>query len=290
MDRLLPYLRVKSGRHVLLWTLAITFISVAAPVVTLAVPMMGMPRLPASAFWFTLAIAAIIPMLIAPPISLFALSMLRLLTITIERVDDYVRFDTLTGVLSRAYLLGKIRDSLASGGVFLMADADHFKSINDTYGHDVGDEALKKIAHVLHTALGPDALVGRLGGEEFGVFLVGADEARGAAAASAVCAAMREAGGVISGHDIKLTISIGGAMHKRGDALELTMKNADQALYQAKRSGRDRYYIAGAGATMPTLILRHELGAPLDGEGLEGEKGEDGAWRLAERRDGPRSA
>lgn len=260
MDKLIPYLRIKSGRDVLKWTAIITLISVAAPVVALAVPMLGMPRLPASAFWATLAIAAIIPLLIAPPISVFALSMLRLLTMTIERVDNYVRFDTLTGVLSRAYLLGQIRDALQSGGVFLMADADHFKQINDTYGHDVGDEALKKIAGVLRSALGPDALIGRLGGEEFGIFLIGADEARGAAAASAVCAAMREAGGVVAGHDLRLTISVGGASHRPDQALELTMKNADQALYQAKRSGRDRYYIMGAESVMPALVLRHELG------------------------------
>lgn len=259
MDKLIPYLRIKSGRDVLIWTAVITLISVSAPVLALAIPMMGMPRLPAAAFWMTIGIAAVIPLLIAPPISLFALSMLRLLTMTIERVDNYVRFDTLTGVLSRAYLLGQIRDALQSGGVFLMADADHFKSINDTYGHDVGDEALKRIAGVLRSALGPDALIGRLGGEEFGIFLIGADEAQGAAAAAAVCASMRAAGGVVAGHDLKLTISVGGAPHRANQALELTMKNADQALYHAKRSGRDRYYIVGAESVMPALVLRHEL-------------------------------
>lgn len=258
MDRLLPYLRVKSGRHVLLWTGIITLISVAAPVVSLAIPMSMMPRLPASAFWGTLAIAAVIPLLIAPPISLFALSMLRLLTMTIERVDDYVRFDTLTGVLSRAYLLGQIRERLSSGGVFLMADADRFKSINDTYGHDVGDEALKAVAAALRIALGPDALIGRLGGEEFGVFLVGADEAKGAAAAAAVCSAMRTAGAVVAEHELRLTISVGCALHRFGHSLEETMKLADQALYEAKNGGRDRYCVAAGSNAMPTVVVRGE--------------------------------
>ncbi|MFC3692876.1 GGDEF domain-containing protein [Chenggangzhangella methanolivorans] len=256
MDRLLPYLRVKSGRHVLLWTGLITLIAVGAPVLSLAVPMAMMPRLPSSAFWGTLAIAAAIPLLIAPPISLFALSMLRLLTMTIERVDDYVRYDPLTGVLSRAYLLGQIRERLAVGGVFLMADADRFKSINHTYGHDIGDEALKAVASALRTALGPDALIGRLGGEEFGVFLVGADEARGASAAAAVCAAMREAGAVVADHELRLTISVGCATHRFGRSLEETMKLADQALYEAKHGGRDRYCVAGAPDATPTIVVR----------------------------------
>lgn len=258
MDRILGYLRVKSGADVLWWACAITFIAVAAPVVTLAVPMAMMPRLPASAFWGTLAIAAVIPLLIAPPISLFALSMLRLLTITIERIDDYVRFDTLTGVLSRAYLLGQIRERLASGGVFLMADADHFKSINDTYGHDIGDEALKKVAAALRTALGSDALIGRLGGEEFGVFLIGADETRGAAAAAAVCSTMREHGAVVADRELRLTISVGCAVHRFGRSLEETMKLADQALYQAKQSGRDRFCVAAEPDLQPTVVVRSE--------------------------------
>lgn len=261
MDRLLPYLRVKSGRHVLIWTGLITIISVGAPVVSLAVPMAMMPRLPASAFWGTLAIAAAIPLLIAPPISLFALSMLRLLTMTIERVDEYVRFDALTGVLSRAYLLGQIRDRLAVGGVFLMADADRFKAINDTYGHDVGDEALKTVANALRVALGPDALIGRLGGEEFGVFLAGADEARGARAAAAVCSAMRDLGAVVADRELRLTISVGCAAHRFGQSLEETMKRADQALYEAKHGGRDRFCVAAEPEATPTVVVRREAPA-----------------------------
>lgn len=256
MDRLLRHMRIKSGRDVLLWTGVITAISVAAPMLALGVPLWLNPRTSMSMFLVVMAICAAIPLMIAPPISLFALSMLRLLTITIERVDEYVRFDHLTGVLTRAYLLGKLRENLAGGGAFLMADADHFKAINDTYGHDVGDKALKRLAEVLQATTPADALVGRLGGEEFGVFLPGADNAMAADIAEKLCAAMRAKGDVIDGHPLHMTISIGGAVHLRDNSLEATMKLADSALYQAKRSGRDRFFIASATDTMPALILQ----------------------------------
>ncbi len=258
MDRYLYRLRIRSSRDVLLWTGIITAISVAAPVVTLAVPMALMPNVSSRSFWTVLAICAAIPLLIAPPISLFALGMLRLLTMTIDRVDEYVRYDHLTGVLTRAYLLGKLRESLPNGGAFLMADADHFKAINDTYGHDVGDEALKRLAEVLRLHSPTDAIVGRLGGEEFGVFLPGANDAGAAEAAAALCKAMRAKGETVAGHGLRMTISIGGAVHVKGHSLEKTMKLADSALYLAKRSGRDQFYIAAATDTMPALILKSQ--------------------------------
>ncbi len=252
----MPILRVKSGRHVLIGTALITLVSVIVPIVAMMIPMMQMQRLPASAFWGVLAVSGAIPLFIAPPISYFTLSILRLLTVTIDRIDDYVKFDALTGVLSRAYLLGKVREALTGGGAFLMVDADHFKAINDTHGHDIGDEALKRIAETLRTTLSSDALVGRLGGEEFGVFLPGADDAQAAAAAASLCAAMRVSGAVIAGLELKVTISVGGATHSSSWPWENTMKLADAALYHAKRSGRDRFYIAAATDTMPALLLR----------------------------------
>lgn len=261
MERWLSWLRISSGRQVLLGTVIITAIAVSAPVLTFVVVLSFAVDVPPDVYLGILAICAIIPLLIAPPISFFALSVLRLLTVTIDRVDAYVRFDTLTGVLTRAYLLGQMRDQLAKAksGAFLMVDADHFKMINDTYGHDIGDEALKRLAEVLRTTLTVDALVGRLGGEEFGVFLPGADDADAARAANALCEAMRRRGKSIAGHEISLTISVGGASHRGDESIEATMKLADSALYHAKRTGRDRFFIAGATDTMPALILRgHE--------------------------------
>jgi diguanylate cyclase len=259
MEKWLSMLRINSGRQVLFGTAIVTAIATCAPVFTLIGVLTVFMGVPIGAYGGILAIAAIIPLLIAPPISLFALSMLRILTATIDKVDAYVRLDALTGVLTRAYLLGQMRDLLAEsnlGGSFLMVDADHFKSINDTFGHEVGDKALKLLAEVLRTTLNTDALVGRLGGEEFGVFLPGADDAQAALACSTLCEAMRRSGRKIAGHEVGLTVSIGGARHHNSETIEKTMRLADAALYHAKHSGRDRFFIADATDTMPALILR----------------------------------
>ena len=249
-------MRIKSGRDVLVWTAVITAISVAAPMLALGIPLAIHGRMSTAGFMTVMAICAAIPLMIAPPISIFALSMLRMLTITIDRLDEFVRYDTLTGVLTRAHLLDRLRNGLSAGGAFLIVDADHFKSINDTYGHDVGDGALKRLAEVLQSATPAGALVGRLGGEEFGVFLPGADNAAAADVADRLCAAMRARGEMVDGQRLDLTISIGGAVHLRSNTVEATMKLADTALYQAKRSGRDRFFIASATDTMPALILQ----------------------------------
>lgn len=244
MDRLLSCFRLGSGRQVLVLLAAITCISVVAPVLSLATALAFLPKLPTQLYWGVLSLSAIIPLLIAPPIALGSLSILRLLTITIDRLDHYVRHDALTGVLSRVYLLGQTREALTDGGAFLMIDADHFKAVNDTYGHDVGDEALKRLAEVLKRVLPGHALVGRLGGEEFGAFLPDMTEREAGRVADDLCAAMRRSGQVIAGRNIHLTISIGAAQHRSGQTLEQMMKRADDALYHAKRTGRDRWHLA----------------------------------------------
>lgn len=250
---------IRTMRQVYKISAITTLFAVLIPVLIFALPFLyfGMPYM--GIFVVAFFPAALIPLLITPPIAIVILNLFRVQTLTIDKVDHYVRFDTLTGVLTRAFLLGKTRDALPSGGAFLMIDADRFKAINDTHGHDVGDEALKKIAEVLRKGLSTDALIGRLGGEEFGVFLPGAGDAEAVAAAESLCALMRREGRVIAGKELGLTVSIGCALHRDGNTLETTIKLADSALYQAKHSGRDRYFLAEATNTMPALILKDRM-------------------------------
>lgn len=246
MDTLPPIFRITSNRYVWMLVVLITFICVTAPVLSIAAALSFVPGLPPQAYWAILSLAVIIPLLIAPPIAIGALSILRLLTVTIDRLDSCIRYDPLTNVLSRAYLLSQMREHLAGGGSFMMIDADHFKSVNDTYGHDVGDEALKCLAQVIRNALPPEALSGRLGGEEFGVFLPRLTNSEAGCVANTLCEAVRHAGRMIADHEINLTISVGVAQHAGENTIEKTMKLADEALYHAKRTGRDRYHIAAA--------------------------------------------
>ena len=179
-----------------------------------------------------------------------------------EQLHELSYHDSLTGLPNRRFLgegfdemLKSVRRYNGRVGVFFI-DLDGFKKINDTYGHDVGDEALKRIAYVLSTCLKNEAIVGRLGGEEFGVFLPKATGSEVTDAAQALVEAMRQHGQTVGEHALNMTISIGGAEHIDGQPLEMTMKLADTALYQAKRSGRDRYVIATADVTMPGLLKR----------------------------------
>jgi len=243
----------------------VTVISVLVPVASIAAILAFVPNMPDGLYWGAVLIAAIIPLLIAPPISFVALNVLRLLTNTIDRLDHYVRHDALTGVLSRVCLLGQTHEQLRGGGAFLMIDADHFKSINDSHGHDIGDEALKRLAEVLRSAMPANGLVGRLGGEEFGVFLPGLTSAEAGVVAAGLCNAMRSSGKLIANREINLTVSIGVALHLSSATLEQTMKAADEALYQAKRSGRDRYHLAlpGAVSQLAASACSGEFSKPL---------------------------
>lgn len=240
------FLHIRSRRQVVVLTILLTLFCTAAAVGPLATLLAFIPAIPAYHYWAILAVTAAIPLLIAPVVGFIALTILRMLALTIEKVDHYVRFDNLTGVLTRAYFLGKARDSLARGGAFLMVDADHFKSVNDTYGHDVGDEALKCLATVLMKTIPAQALTGRLGGEEFGVFLPGASPAEARRVAGALNAAMRDEGKVVADRPLNMTVSIGiDVLATPPGPLEQSMKRADEALYRAKRSGRDRFVVAG---------------------------------------------
>jgi len=126
---------------------------------------------------------------------------------------------------------------------FLLIDIDHFKAINDQHGHRVGDRMITQVAAELGRMLDPDAPLFRYGGEEFAVMLVDAPEGAGNALAERLRAA-------IEGCDfqgVKVTISIGVALWRAsGGKIESALQKADDALYAAKRAGRNRVVESGA--------------------------------------------
>jgi len=119
-------------------------------------------------------------------------------------------------------------------------DVDHFKQINDGFGHDAGDEVLRRLAATAQGMLGPRALAGRLGGDEFCVFLPGLE----AEAALAWCDALREAVAQVpndgkNGPGVTISVGVAAWTEDAGDAHEL-MRRADMALLRAKAAGRNR--------------------------------------------------
>lgn len=151
--------------------------------------------------------------------------------------------DFLTGVLSRRAFTERAHEWLAGGrrrddqGTLVTFDIDHFKAVNDRFGHAAGDEVLKAVAGACRTELRPLDLLGRLGGEEFSVFLGGAGPEEGWACAER----LRQA---ISALDFPgrppVTASFGIATLRASGSLAEALEDADAALYEAKRSGRNR--------------------------------------------------
>ena len=128
-----------------------------------------------------------------------------------------------------------------------MIDADDFKSINDLHGHDRGDEALQRIAATIKANVRDDDLVGRIGGEEFGVLLVGADFATAKGVAERIRHAITAIAFEPGGTEHKLSVSVGGAAFDQIVEFGTLYRFADQRLYEAKRCGRNRVHMAPVG-------------------------------------------
>jgi diguanylate cyclase (GGDEF)-like protein len=155
--------------------------------------------------------------------------------------------DGLTGVYLRRYFdecLEKAWLAATAGGplfAVLMADIDHFKLVNDTYGHQAGDEALRAVAAVIRDAVRDGDLVARYGGEEFAVILARADLATACRVAERVREAIEAATITAGEHTVRVTTSLGVATWQPGfTAAEQVVGAADEALLAAKRGGRNQ--------------------------------------------------
>lgn len=124
-------------------------------------------------------------------------------------------------------------------GTLLIFDADHFKQINDSFGHDVGDACLRAIGETLRRLVADAGTAARYGGEEFAVFLPGAVDSN-LAHISQICASGIEIAEDSGGAALRVTLSAGAARAARGATFEHILSQADKALYRAKADGRAR--------------------------------------------------
>ena len=138
-----------------------------------------------------------------------------------------------------------LRAGSASPLSVVMFDIDHFKRVNDTWGHDAGDLVLKAVAGVIRRHVGTH---GRLGGEEFAILLDGWDLLDAYHEAERLRAEIQSAQIEIPGTVLSVTASLGVAEHVRGQSVDQLLKNADVALYAAKTSGRNRVVAAQTSA------------------------------------------
>jgi diguanylate cyclase (GGDEF)-like protein len=181
---------------------------------------------------------------------------------------DAAMTDELTGVLNRRGVLqaaqGLIAQRARKGEPIsaLMFDLDHFKSINDTFGHAIGDKALQLFAATASISTRASDIVGRFGGEEFVAILPGnLSDAR--VVAERVRKAFQAAGATVAGCDLNATVSIGAASGAGGTDIIALLAAADAALYRAKVNGRNRVELSEE-EEMPVLFATTRPRASLD--------------------------
>ncbi|MEM8811122.1 MAG: GGDEF domain-containing protein [Pseudomonadota bacterium] len=164
----------------------------------------------------------------------------------LRRLERISCLDTLTGILNRRYfdervngLISKARAN-ESAGTFLFLDIDHFKTINDELGHSVGDKVLSTVGTSLIAATLPNDVLGRIGGDEFGVFLPETNAENAVTVAERLQRTIAQNCHTLELGDKDLSVSIGVAEHRPGSSLAECIRSADHQLYAAKKGGRDR--------------------------------------------------
>jgi diguanylate cyclase (GGDEF)-like protein len=161
--------------------------------------------------------------------------------------------DPLTGLPNRrhldAALAARLEDLRRYGWPFglLIADIDHFKAVNDHYGHDAGDAALRSVAATIGGGVRSGDIAGRWGGEEFVVLANGGDERSLGEIAERLRALVASSRVMVGGSQVSIRISVGAAAAHRSDGPHELLARADAALYDAKAAGRDRVVVAGTG-------------------------------------------
>jgi len=171
--------------------------------------------------------------------------------------------DPLTGIANRRAFLEAAAELFLRNNnrprpaAVLLIDLDHFKSINDRFGHAIGDKILQVFAETTSAKLGPRDLIGRLGGEEFAIVLHEASRERALAAAEGIRTSFAEVANSIDNCPVHSTVSIGVVIEQHA-AVDITvlLSQADQALYYAKARGRNRVELASLDLVIDRAKLR----------------------------------
>jgi len=166
-------------------------------------------------------------------------------------LETLAAVDFLTGVYNRRQFETLARAELARCQRYMrplsvvMLDIDHFKAVNDRFGHAAGDRVLKSVADLCRAAKRDSDIIARLGGEEFAIMLPETTEAATVQFAERLRHLIVDCALTANGEAIPVTISVGIAGASiRTSGIEALMRDADQALYEAKRSGRNRIVVA----------------------------------------------
>jgi diguanylate cyclase (GGDEF)-like protein/PAS domain S-box-containing protein len=166
-----------------------------------------------------------------------------------EKLKRLAMFDQLTGIPNRRFIEGmlesKIIEHINTGISFgiLFIDIDHFKKVNDKYGHDIGDEVLKIVAKTLNSSRTDGDYVARWGGEEFVALICNCDIDELYKKADLLRILVEDSSLRYTDEEISVTVSIGGKIIESGMDIDQVVKKADEAMYKSKEDGRNRVTI-----------------------------------------------
>jgi diguanylate cyclase (GGDEF)-like protein len=184
--------------------------------------------------------SSVISLIISMPIAYFiGLRMFDIHQLT-EQLKHAVNNDKLTGACTRISFYQRLETIEDLPIALIFADIDHFKGINDRFGHKAGDEALKVFARILMENCRKDDIVARFGGEEFVILLNRSDINDAISAAHRICTKVRGQLIKINGDEIQMTASFGVAEVSSIDHIDKALHCADLATFRAKREGRDQ--------------------------------------------------
>jgi diguanylate cyclase (GGDEF)-like protein len=164
----------------------------------------------------------------------------------LEALDRIAATDELTGVGNRRHFVSQLEQCLEASDVpvcLVLFDLDHFKTVNDTYGHGVGDEVLRRVAGVVAASVRDHDVIGRIGGEEFALLFSATDESSAAVAAEHIRTQIADLR-FDDAPSVCVTASFGVALLQPGFSAAAALRTADDALYRAKRGGRNRVELA----------------------------------------------
>ena len=157
-------------------------------------------------------------------------------------LEQIANHDPLTGALNRKGLDRELKKERKVAGV-IVADLDHFKAINDRFGHAAGDDVLREFVKCAKSVLPEAAILARLGGEEFVIVLEGHNRHATVFLAERLRFTLQDKPIAWNGHSIAVTVSLGVEMTDDGAQVVAAIERADAALYKAKISGRNRVQV-----------------------------------------------
>lgn len=162
-----------------------------------------------------------------------------------KELNELLITDGLTKLYTRGYLMKKIKEEKTrykrykASFTLIMCDIDHFKKVNDTYGHDAGDLILKEVSKLMQNASRAQDTIARWGGEEFMILLPETTMAEAYHVAERMLLELREKVYTYENEEISVTMSFGLAMYEPKESIDELIKSVDEKLYEAKDSGRD---------------------------------------------------